>query len=887
MSKKAPEKKVSEKNTTADSGEKALFENVKLLKKRLSKEEQGSNFSALFAELRRLRKAIDAAVAARTEKDVERKDEEKAGQNEQVKKPAETQPKVKPQKQVLRPEEEDGKKPLKESAKPQKTEKPQGQIRSFAKGEQKQENSQLEKQVLVTPKTVEDKKQTPSQLTKPSYIKGVHTPVYTPPAHGQKGKANLSAGTATRSRTFDPNTRPGQKPGAGTPGGVRPPTRTGAISAGPGSLPVSKSKTFGPDKKKGEGTRVFDDKRGGMNKRTLIRKGFLPDFEERQGSRKLKNKKPKDIKAFAPIKIEKAFITTENLTVKILSEKIGVTSQDIIKKLMMLGIMTSINGVVDFPTMELVASEFGVEIELRLEKTKEEQLVEFHTTDEQSDIQMVTRPPIITVMGHVDHGKTSLLDAIRKTSVVSGEAGGITQHIGAYSVTVKGRSITFLDTPGHEAFTAMRQRGAQVTDIAVLVVAADDGVMPQTVEAINHANAAKVPIVVAINKIDKPAANVDKIKQILTEHGLVTEEWGGDTMMVPISAKQGAGIDGLLEKILLLADVNDYKANPARKAMGTIIEAKLDKGKGSVATIIVQNGTLNSGDTVVSGMVYGRIRAMHDDKGRALKSAGPSMAVQVQGLHGVPNAGDIIHVVEDERLAKQVAEERTSKQRNDLAVVGGKVTLDDMFSKMSESTLKVFNVIVKADVQGSAEAIKQSLVKLANEEVRLNVVHSGVGAINKSDMMLAEVSNATVIGFNVRPDAESKQIAESSKINIRSHSIIFEVIDEMTAIMTGMIEPKYKEVPIGKAEVRNVFKITGSGIVAGSYVLDGKIQRNCKVKVVRGENIAHEGTVTTLKRFKEDVKDVAAGYECGISVDGGFAVLANDILECYVLERIN
>ncbi|MCL2371090.1 MAG: translation initiation factor IF-2, partial [Firmicutes bacterium] len=408
-----------------------------------------------------------------------------------------------------------------------------------------------------------------------------------------------------------------------------------------------------------------------------------------------------------------------------------------------------------------------------------------------------------------------------------------------------------------------------------------------TVEAINHAKAAKVPIVVAINKIDKPTANVDKIKQILTEHGLVTEEWGGDTMMIPISAKQGTGIDNLLEKILLLAEVNDYKANPDRKAMGTIIEAKLDKGKGPVATIIVQNGTLNSGDMIVSGMVFGRIRAMHDDKGRIVKTAGPSTAVQIQGLHGVPNAGDVIHVVEDEKLAKQVAEERTSKMRGDLAAPGSKVTLDDMFSKMSESILKVYNVIIKADVQGSAEAIKQSLVKLANEEVRLNVVHSGVGAINKSDMMLAEVSNATVIGFNVRPDAESKQIAESSKINIRLHSIIFEVIDDVTATMTGMIEPKYKEVPIGKAEVRNVFKITGSGIVAGSYVLDGKIQRNCKVNVMRDEKVVHEGTVTTLKRFKEDVKDIAAGYECGISVDGGFAVNVGDVLECFILERIN
>ena len=868
-----------------------LYQNVKLLKKRLSKEE-ADGFSALFATIRHIRKSIDAALNTQIAKE----DEEREKLEQELRQAArEADVKVaqvppRPAKQVLQTE---GKKDAPSAdalTQPAGTDKPK-------KDKDKQQQQQPQEAPVQKPSETAKPAGTGGfggggGATTPSFIKGIITPTFAPPPRGKGGKPQPGAASSapTRSKTFDPNTRPGSRPGAGTPGGVRPP-RPDSGGGRPNlnvPPPPGAPSRGGLGAKKKDGSPRHDEKKG-MTKRTLIRKGFLPDEldESRTGIRKLKNRKAKFTKAFAPINIEKALITTENLTVKLLSEKIGKTAQEIIKQLMVLGKMASINDVVDFETMELIAGELGVGLELRLDKTKEEQLFDFHTADSEDDALMVKRPPIITVMGHVDHGKTSLLDAIRKTNVIAGEAGGITQHIGAYSVTAKGETITFLDTPGHEAFTEMRARGAKVTDIAILVVAADDGVMPQTVEAVNHAKSAGVPIIVAINKIDKPGANIDKIKQMLTEHGLVAEEWGGDVMMAPISAKQGTGIDGLLEKILLLAEVNDYKANPKRKAKGTVIEAKVDKGMGPVATIIVQNGTLSRGDTVVSGRVYGRIRAMHDDKGKAVKVAGPSMAVQVHGLNGVPNAGDTIHVVADEKLAKQVADERSDKMRSDLAAPGSKVTLDDMFSRMTESALKTFNVIVKTDVQGTAEALRSSLLKLTNEEVKLNVVHSGVGAINKSDMMLAEVSHATVIGFNVRPDAESKQIADSNKIDVRLHNIIFEVIDDITAAMKGLIEPKYRDVAIGKAEVRNVFKITGSGIIAGSYVTDGKAARGCKVSVIRDGKNVHDGAVTTLKRFKDDVKEVASGYECGISVDGGFAVLEGDILEFFIQERTN
>ena len=607
--------------------------------------------------------------------------------------------------------------------------------------------------------------------------------------------------------------------------------------------------------------------------------------EERMGTRKLKNKKVKQQPVFAqPQKIEKAVITTENLTVKILSEKIGKTAQEIIKQLMILGIMTNINSVVDFPTMELVANELGVQLELKLDKTKEEQLTaQFDEADKEEDL--VKRPPIITVMGHVDHGKTSLLDAIRKTSVASGEAGGITQHIGAYSVMCKGEKITFLDTPGHEAFTEMRARGAMVTDIAVLIVAADDGVMPQTVEAINHAKAAKVPIVVAINKIDKPGANIDRVKQKLMEYDLVPEEWGGDVMMVPVSAKTGEGIDKLLETILFLAEYNNYRANPKRSASGSVIESRLDKGKGPVANVIVQNGTLHVGDYVVSGYTSGRVRAMTDDKGRNIKEAGPSSPISLLGFADVPNAGDPLYVVSDEKTAKQIIDERTTKLKNEQANQGQKVSLDDVWNKISEGKIKELNLIIKADVQGSVEALKGSLEKLSNEEVKVVVVHGGVGAINKSDLMLAGVSNAIIIGFNVRPDSESKAMAENMGIDIRLYNVIYDAVDDVNAAMKGLIAPKFEEKIMGRAQVRNVFKLSSVGEVAGSYVISGKIVRNGKVRIYRDDVVIFDGNINNLKRFKDDVKEVAQGYECGISVENFSGFKENDEIEAYVVEE--
>lgn len=705
----------------------------------------------------------------------------------------------------------------------------------------------------------------------PSYIKGIVQPVQPPQPKPQPKKP-----AGTPKKDFPPK-RPASSP-QGSTGAARP-SRPALMT------PPIVSKERKPDKKK---EHPKTDEKKGMSKRTLIRKGFITENldEERMGSRKLKVKRPKEHVVVQPKKIEKAVITTENLTVKILSEKIGKTAQEIIKQLMILGIVKNINDVVDFPTMELVAGEFGVELELKLEQSKESLLEEMHEeADDEKDL--VKRPPIITVMGHVDHGKTSLLDAIRKTAVASGEAGGITQHIGAYSVMCNDEKITFLDTPGHEAFTEMRKRGAFVTDIAVLIVAADDGIMPQTVEAINHAKAANVPILVAINKIDKPGANIEKIKQDLTAYGLVCEEWGGETIIVPLSAKTGVGIDKLLEMILFLAEYNNYRANPNRKAKGSIIESKLDKGKGPIANIIVQNGTLKVGDYVVSGTTYGRIRAMVDDKGRNIKEAPPSTPVSILGFTDVPQAGDPIYAVDDEKTARQVTEERMAKFRNEQANQGHKASLDELIDKINEGSLKELSIIIKADVQGSVEAIKNSLLKLSSDEVRINVIHGGVGAINKSDIMLAEVSHAMVIGFNVRPDGESRTLAEKSGIQIRLYKIIYEVIDDVEKAMHGMITPVYKEVPVGRAQVRNVFKITGVGMVAGSYVLNGKIVRGAKARVYRDGEMIHEGTIEGLKRFKDDVKEVATGFECGISVSGFSDIKENDEIEAFSLEVVN
>ena len=495
------------------------------------------------------------------------------------------------------------------------------------------------------------------------------------------------------------------------------------------------------------------------------------------------------------------------------------------------------------------------------------------------------RAPVVTVMGHVDHGKTSLLDYIRKTKVTEGEAGGITQHIGAYSVSVGDKKITFLDTPGHEAFTAMRARGAQVTDIVVLVVAADDGIMPQTVEAINHAKAAEVTIIVAVNKMDKPQADINKVMQDLTNYGLVPEEWGGDTIVCPVSAKTGEGIDNLLENILLVAEMKELLANPDREARGTIIEAKLDKGMGPMASVLVQNGTLHTGDNIISGMVTGRVRAMIDDKGRQVKSAGPSTAVSVLGFEEVPNAGDSIYAVSQE-LMKQVIDERKRKESEARVQQTSKISLDEVFGKIAEGNMKTLNLIIKGDVQGSVEAVKQSVLKLSNDEVQVKVIHSGAGAVTESDVMLADSSNAIILAFNVRPDAKAKALAERSKVDIRTYRIIYDLLDDMEAALKGMLSPKYHEVYLGKCEVRQVFRITGVGNVAGCYVLEGKIVRGGKLRIYRDDVLVVEGNVQQLKRFKDDVKEVARGFECGCSIEGFNDIKVGDIIECYMVEQI-
>jgi len=679
----------------------------------------------------------------------------------------------------------------------------------------------------------------------------------------------------------------GQKPpfnktGASSPFGAKPPRPFGDRPA-PATSGGDK-RPFDAAKKKPAGA---DDKKG-MNKRTLIRKGFvnLEDFDdERAGNRrKLKNKKTVSYN-FAPVKLEKAVITTENLTVKILSEKIGKTANEIIKQLMSLGIMASINSVVDFATMELVANELGIELELRLDKTKEQELSDIYTGTEGTGTgNLEKRPPIVTVMGHVDHGKTSLLDALRKTDVAAGEAGGITQHIGAYTVSLKGESITFIDTPGHEAFTAMRARGAGVTDVAIIVVAADDGVMPQTVEAISHAKAAKVPIIVAVNKMDKPGATPDRIMQQITEHGLLPEEWSGDTIVVPVSAKSGFGLDKLLESILLVAEVRELKADKTRKASGTVIEGQLDKGRGPVATVIIQNGTLRVGDSIVAGVAVGKIRAMLDDKGASVKEAGPSKPVSILGFTEVPAAGDAMYAVDDEKFGRQLATERRDKVKEGQVKAIQKASLEDMLAgTTSKKTLKI---IVKADVQGSLEALKAAINKLSDSEIKVETIHGGVGGINKSDVMLAEAGNAVIVGFNVRPDHESKQLAEHADIDIKLYRIIYDAIDDITAMVSGMQAPKFKETVLGRAEVRNVFKVTGVGTIAGSYILSGKVIRGAKLRLLRDNVVIYEGNISGLKRFKDDAKEVLSGFECGIGIEGYNDIKELDVIEAYAVEKV-
>ena len=621
---------------------------------------------------------------------------------------------------------------------------------------------------------------------------------------------------------------------------------------------------------------MFDEQDGGM----LDYYDLTTERGRRGKKRKNQNQEERTKqKIFQLTEIE----IPETVTVKDLAADMKKTTAEVIKKLLGYGIMATINQEIDFDTAYLIAQEFGITA-TKKETVTEEDILFDDSEDKEEELE--TRPPVIVVMGHVDHGKTSLLDAVRKTNVIEGEAGGITQAIGAYKVKVKDREITFLDTPGHEAFTAMRARGAQITDIAILVVAANDGVKPQTIEAINHAKSAGIPIIVAINKIDLPDANIEKVKQELMAYELVPEEWGGDTIYVPISAKKGENIDQLLEMVLLEADVLELKANPHKQAKGAVIEARLDKSKGAIATMLVQRGTLDVGDTIVVGSSIGRIRAMKDDKGKSVKAAGPSTPVEIMGLTEVPEAGDTFYEVKNEKMAKHLIERRKRQAREKAINSATKVTLDNLFTQMEQGNLKVLNLIVKADVQGSVEAVKQAMEKLENEEVKVKVIHAAAGAVNQSDVTLAKVSNAIIIAFNVRPDNMAKEMAEKDEVEIKQYSIIYQAIEDVEAAMKGMLDPKYEEKVIGNAEVRQTFKISNVGTIAGCYVISGKVERNAGVRVIRENVVIHDGHLATLKRFKDDVKEVTKGFECGIQIENYNDIKEGDVIEAYIMEEI-
>ena len=617
-------------------------------------------------------------------------------------------------------------------------------------------------------------------------------------------------------------------------------------------------------------------------------KGKQPNKQQKGGFKgsKSRNEEQEKMRRLQMEVARKAPVTVkipDEITVGELASRMKKTAGEVIKCLMKNGVLAAINQTIDYDTAEFVATEMGCKVEKEVTITIEERIIDDHIDTAE---ELETRAPVVVVMGHVDHGKTSTLDAIRKTSVTAGEAGGITQHIGAYTVDVDGQMITFLDTPGHAAFTSMRARGAKSTDIAILVVAADDGIMPQTIESINHAKAAEVPLIVAINKMDKPTANPDKIKEQLTKYDLVPEEWGGDTIIVPISAKTGMGLDELLEMVLLTAEVQELKANPNRRAKGTVIEARLDKTRGPVATLLVQNGTLKQGDIVIAGTAVGRVRVMTNDKGRTVKTAGPSIPVEITGLAEVPAPGDEFNAVTDERMARELVEQRRQAQKDALAKLNQKVTLDNLFARMQEGEMKTLNLIVKADVQGSAEAVKASLEKISNEEVRVKVIHAGVGAINESDVLLASTSGAIIVGFNVRPDAAAQASGHRANVDMRFYRVIYDAIDEIEAAMKGMLAPKYEEVVLGHAEVRMTYKVSAIGTVAGCMVKDGKVTRDAQVRVLRDNIVIHEGEIGSLQRFKDAAKEVTAGYECGMTVAKYNDIKEGDIFECFAMQEV-
>ncbi len=832
------------------AGEKQLSE---LLKKLGELETAAAARRAEEEEKRRAeeaaRAAEEAAAAARAKEEAEAK--ERAAAAAEAEKPAAPAPEPAPE-QAIQAES------AQNAAETPKREQP--------KAEQPVQPAPAQQRPAAKPQEPARQTFRPSQerQQRPTY-----SPAQQRPAAGQRPQ-----GPRPQQGGMQARPQQGSRPLAPRPAGMRP------VAPPPAPAPVRRDAP-----KKFEKTYV--EPRRPANKRDLQRRqgASIGDFDEdKSGYRKARFGKKTVRKEAQTIKIDHAVVTSKEIPIKVLSEKLGISAVEITKRLFKEGVMKTVNESVDYDNAAFIALELGIDLEYKPAETAEDALLKLHGEEEGENL--ITRAPVVTVMGHVDHGKTSLLDAIRKTNVTEGEAGGITQSIGAYTVTFgEGKKVTFIDTPGHAAFTAMRARGAQVTDIVVLVVAADDGIMPQTVEAINHAKAADVPIIVALNKMDKPHVEPDRVKQELMKYDLVPEEWGGDVIVEPVSAKTGMGIDKLLEDIDLIAEMRELKANPDRRAKGVVIEAKLDKGKGPMASVLVQNGTLRTGDSLVSGTTVGRVRAMIDDKGRTVKEAGPSTAVSVLGLEDVPNAGDAIFAVEPS-LMKQVQEERKNKQRESMVHETTKMSLDDVFRQVEEGNVKDLKVIVKADVQGSVEAVRSSLEKLSNEEVRIKVIHAAAGAISESDVSLADSANAIIIGFNVRPDTKAKALAERSHVDVRMYRIIYELLDDMEAALKGMLSPKYREVYMGKAEVRQTFNITGVGTVAGCLVTEGRLVRGGKLRIYRNDVMIVEGNVKQLKHYKDDVKEVAAGLECGCAIEGFNEIRVGDFIECYMIEEL-
>jgi len=829
----------------------------------------------------------------------------------------EPKPEVKPQpKPEVKPDPKPQPKPeVKPEAKPEIKPEAKPEIKPEIKAEVKPEVKSAPK-----PEVKPEQKSAPRPQQQPSRDNARPFDNRRPGDRPQQGNFRLNQNGQPQNGGFRPNTN-GQQQGGfrpnqnGQQGGFRP-NQNGQQQSG-GFRPNTNAPQNAParpaapkpaqptvERKKTGATRVIDtrttnvdlskyderyDTMAGENADAASGKQKL----KKQNTRDFRSAKNRDKERLAMEKLRKENLEKlkkmplkvtipDEITVGELASRLKKTAAEVIKKLMMNGMMATVNQVLDYDTAYLIAEEFGAKVTKEVVVTIEERLF---SEEEEHDEDVLTRAPVVCVMGHVDHGKTSLLDAIRHTSVTSGEAGGITQHIGAYRVTVHDQPITFLDTPGHEAFTAMRARGAQATDIAILVVAADDGIMPQTVEAINHAKAAGVDVIVAINKMDKPTANPDTVKNQLTAHGLVPEEWGGDTICVPVSALTGMGLDDLLENVLLVAEMKELKANPSRRAKGIVIEAKLDKGRGPVATVIVQNGTLHAGDIVIAGTSVGRVRAMTNDRGEAMKEAGPSMPVEIVGLAEVPQAGDEFNAVEDERMARTLADQRREKARNDELNASAKVNLEDLFSQIKEG-VKDLNIIVKADVGGSAEAVKASLEKISNEEVKVRVIHCAVGGIRESDVMLASSSNAIIVGFNVRPDKNAADMAERDHVDVRTYRIIYECIEEIEAAMKGMLAPEFREVVLGRAEVRQTIHVPNVGTIAGSYITDGKVTRASQIRIVRDGIVIFEDKISSLKRFKDDVKEVAQGYECGIGLEKYDDIHVGDVLEAYIMEEV-